>query len=73
MNDALAEALGLLNPEGLVKEKTEPLLKVAAYVEFVKAKEFKGLLEKNTRAWQVISTFWEMQMTAAGQEKWSSM
>ncbi len=46
VNDALAEALGLSNPEGLVKEKTEPLLKVAAYVEFVKAKEFKGLLEK---------------------------
>lgn len=46
VNDALADALGLQHREGLVKEKSEPLLKVAAYVPFVKAREFRNLLEK---------------------------
>lgn len=46
VNDALADALELTERKGLVTEKREPLLKVAAYAEFVKARELKTLLEK---------------------------
>ncbi len=46
VNDALADALDLTDRSGLVMEETEPLLKVAAYTEFVKAREFKGILER---------------------------
>lgn len=40
VNDALAGALDLHDLRGFVPEKTRPMMKVAAYAPFVKAKEF---------------------------------
>ena len=40
VNDALADSLGLANPEGLVPEKEEPMYKLAVYLRPAVAKAF---------------------------------
>ena len=46
VNDALAGALGLQDCRDFVPEKTYPMMKVAAYAPFVKAKEFHYRLKE---------------------------